>query len=169
LLEEETKMIEAHATGQELPDGYTISMFPERGSSQAVIKDSVPPQGNAVTCLWDEQMRALGDFIRSQRKLANLSLRQFAEMTSLSNPYLSQIERGLHEPSLRVLLLISEGLNVSVETLLTQAGLAGPARPEPAGGVAAMSAEVGILADEGLDDGQKTALIAVYHSMLRTR
>ncbi len=72
---------------------------------------------------WDTQLQALGSFIRSQRKLANLSLRQLAEMTSLSNPYLSQIERGLHQPSVRVLKLISEALDVSAETLLAQAGL----------------------------------------------
>ena len=72
---------------------------------------------------WDTQREALGAFIRTQRKLANLSLRQLAEMTSLSNPYLSQVERGLHQPSVRVLKLISDALNVSAETLLAQAGL----------------------------------------------
>ena len=88
---------------------------------------------------WDTQLQALGSFIRRQRQLANLSLRQLAEMTSLSNPYLSQIERGLHQPSVRVLKLISEALDVSAETLLAQAGLldgnraaaAGNGRPEP--------------------------------------
>src|SRR5215470_16765819 len=59
-----------------------------------------------------------GSFIRTQRKLANLSLRQLAELTSLSNPYLSQIERGLHQPSVRVLRLLADALNVSAETLL---------------------------------------------------
>jgi len=68
-------------------------------------------------------MEALGAFIRRQRKLANLSLRQLAERTTLSNPYLSQIERGLHQPSVRVLKLLSGALNVSAETLLAQAGL----------------------------------------------
>ena len=70
----------------------------------------------------DNQMEALGAFIRSKRKLANLSLRQLAERTRLSNPYLSQIERGLHQPSVRVIRLISDALNVSAESLLTQAG-----------------------------------------------
>ena len=72
---------------------------------------------------WDSQMQTLGAFIRSKRKLANLSLRQLADRTKLSNPYLSQIERGLHQPSVRVIRLISDALNVSTETLLTQAGL----------------------------------------------
>ena len=78
---------------------------------------------------WDTRREALGAFIRTQRKLANLSLRQLAEMTSLSNPYLSQVERGLHQPSVRVLRLISDALNVSAETLLTQAGLLDGDRP----------------------------------------
>ena len=76
-----------------------------------------------MTDAWDAQMKALGGFIRSQRKLANLSLRQLADLTSLSNPYLSQIERGLHQPSVRVLRLLADALNVSGETLLAEAGL----------------------------------------------
>src|SRR6185295_17070716 len=81
---------------------------------------------------WEAQREALGSFIHAQRKLANLSLRQLAELTSLSNPYLSQLERGLHQPSVRVLKLISDALNVSAETLLTEAGLITPAGPEQA-------------------------------------
>ena len=76
-----------------------------------------------MTDPWQAQVEALGAFIRSQRKLANLSLRQMAELTSLSNPYLSQIERGLHQPSVRVLKLIADALDVSAEALLAQAGL----------------------------------------------
>lgn len=126
---------------------------------------------------WDTQREALGAFIRSQRKLANLSLRQLAEMTSLSNPYLSQVERGLHQPSVRVLRLISDALNVSAETLLTQAGLldgnrpgATAAGPGDAGRptVPGPDAEAAILADQRLTDEQKNALITVYRSMLRS-
>jgi transcriptional regulator with XRE-family HTH domain len=76
-----------------------------------------------VTDPWQAQREALGSFIRAQRKMANLSLRQLADLTKLSNPYLSQIERGLHQPSVRVLKQISDALNVSAETLFTQAGL----------------------------------------------
>src|SRR3989449_7569144 len=72
---------------------------------------------------WQSQLSALGELIRSQRTLANLSLRQLAERTNVSNPYLSQIERGLHEPSVRVLKSIAKALNVSAETLLAQAGM----------------------------------------------
>jgi transcriptional regulator with XRE-family HTH domain len=117
---------------------------------------------------WQMQMEALGAFIRSTRKNANLSLRQLAEMTRLSNPYLSQIERGLHQPSVRVIRLISDALNVSAETLLVQAGLLHATGPGDDGDPqAAVSAEAAIQADERLTPEQKTALIAVYHSMLR--
>jgi len=122
-----------------------------------------------VTDAWDAQMKALGSFIRSQRKLANLSLRQLAELTSLSNPYLSQIERGLHQPSVRVLRLLADALNVSAETLLAEAGLlahaADQAESDAAGGLG--SVESVIRADARLDDEQKAALLAVYRSMLK--
>jgi transcriptional regulator with XRE-family HTH domain len=118
---------------------------------------------------WDSQMEALGAFIRTRRKLANLSLRQLAEMTRLSNPYLSQIERGLHQPSVRVIRLISDALNVSAETLLIQAGLLRQFEPgdtEPESKFPAVRAA--IEAEDRLTDEQKTALIAVYQSMLKT-
>jgi transcriptional regulator with XRE-family HTH domain len=123
---------------------------------------------------WDKQLEALGAFIRTQRKLANLSLRQLAEMTSLSNPYLSQIERGLHQPSVRVLRALSEALDVSAETLLAQAGLLDPDRTAQDGPAAASArqaaadAESAIRADQRLTDEQKNALISVYRSMLRS-
>ena len=118
---------------------------------------------------WEAQREALGAFIREQRKRANLSLRQLAELTSLSNPYLSQIERGLHQPSVRVLKAISEALNVSAETLLTQAGLIdavtgeGPSPDET--GQKTLTEDV-IGADERLSEDQKAALLAVYRSMV---
>jgi transcriptional regulator with XRE-family HTH domain len=126
-----------------------------------------------VTDPFNAQMEALGAFIRRQRKLANLSLRQLAERTTLSNPYLSQIERGLHQPSVRVLKLLSGALNVSAETLLAQAGLldaaAGGSAKEAAGQEPGVSSvESAINGDERLADEQKAALLAVYHSMLRT-
>jgi len=114
-------------------------------------------------------MQALGAFIRSKRQLANLSLRQLAERTKLSNPYLSQIERGLHQPSVRVIRLISDALNVSTETLLTQAGLlhrdsAANAQPD----ASTPDIEAAIRAEQRLSDDQKSALIAVLRSMLPT-
>ena len=120
-----------------------------------------------MTDPWEAQKEALGSFIHAQRKMANLSLRQLAELTSLSNPYLSQLERGLHQPSVRVLKLISDALNVSAETLLAEAGLIGPASPDEDGkGPEGPSTEATIRADERLSEDQKSALIAVYRSML---
>ena len=126
-----------------------------------------------MTDLWEVQREALGAFIRDQRKRANLSLRQLAEMTSLSNPYLSQVERGLHQPSVRVLKAISDALNLSAETLLAQAGLidaiatSGTADTKPAGDTRDIpDTEAAIGADPRLGDEQKAALIAVYRSML---
>src|SRR5437016_5476321 len=108
-------------------------------------------QGTAVSDPWETQKEALGSFIRAQRKMANLSLRQLAELTSLSNPYLSQLERGLHQPSVRVLKLISDALNVSAETLLTEAGLIVPAGSgRGAAGSASPPTEDAIRADERL-------------------
>jgi transcriptional regulator with XRE-family HTH domain len=116
---------------------------------------------------WEAQREALGSFIHAQRKLANLSLRQLAELTSLSNPYLSQLERGLHQPSVRVLKLISDALNVSAETLLAEAGLIAPGDDgQDEKGSASPSTEAAIRADGRLSEDQKSALIAVYRSML---
>ena len=121
-----------------------------------------------MTNPWQAQQDALGAFIHSQRKLANLSLRQLAELTSLSNPYLSQVERGLHQPSVRALKAIADALNVSAETLMAEAGLVdalarkqdeGSQDPPP-------ETEAAIRADERLSEAQRTALIAVYRSML---
>ena len=123
---------------------------------------------------WESQREALGAFIRTQRRMANLSLRQLAELTHLSNPYLSQIERGLHQPSVRVLKQISDALNVSAETLMAQAGLIDKVAADAAGVSAEADAspkapaptEDSIRADERLSEEQKAALVAVYRSML---
>ena len=116
---------------------------------------------------WGAQTEALGAFIRSQRKLARLSLRQLAELTSLSNPYLSQVERGRHQPSVRVLKLIAEALNISAETLLIQAGLL-DAQDQDGHDPAAEQVAAAIRGDQRLTSEQKAALIAVYDSMLGT-
>ncbi len=118
---------------------------------------------------WDSQMQALGAFIHDKRKKANMSLRQLAERTKLSNPYLSQIERGLHQPSVRVIRLISEALNVSTESLLSHAGLlrhGDSAEEQPQAGQRA-GVEQAIQAEDRLTEQQKSALIAVFQSMLR--
>jgi transcriptional regulator with XRE-family HTH domain len=123
-----------------------------------------------VTDSWKTQREALGAFIRTRRQMANLSLRQLAELTSLSNPYLSQVERGLHEPSVRVLKAISDALNLSAETLLAQAGLVDAVAGETADAADKTDQEErtedAIAADKRLSDDQKAALIAVYRSMI---
>ena len=116
---------------------------------------------------WKSQMEALGSFIRTQRKLADLSLRELAEMTEVSNPYLSQLERGLHQPSVRVPKSIANALNVSAETLLVQAGLLEHgAGGDPAAG---SSVEAAIRTDPVLSGDQKEALINVYRAMAQDR
>jgi transcriptional regulator with XRE-family HTH domain len=126
-----------------------------------------------MTDPWEAQREVLGAFIRDQRKKANLSLRQLAELTSLSNPYLSQVERGLHQPSVRVLKAISDALNLSAESLMAQAGLIDAIASPDQNGTSQVDAasqplltEDAISADPRLSDAQKAALIAVYRSML---
>ena len=119
---------------------------------------------------WKSQMEALGSFIRTQRKLADLSLRELAEMTEVSNPYLSQLERGLHQPSVRVLKSIANALNLSAETLLVQAGLLEDDAGEgDAAADRSSSVESAIRTDPTLSDDQKEALINVYRAMARDR
>jgi transcriptional regulator with XRE-family HTH domain len=117
---------------------------------------------------WKAQMEALGSFIRTQRKLADLSLRELAEMTEVSNPYLSQLERGLHQPSVRVLKSIAKALNLSAETLLVQAGLLEDGE-EGEAATAGSSVESAIRTDPVLSDDQKEALVNVYRAMARDR
>jgi len=107
----------------------------------------------------DDQLHALGAFIRAQRQLANLSLRQMADLAQVSNPYLSQLERGLHEPSVRVLQSVARALNLSAETLLVHAGVDTPDESD--------DTEAAIRADGRLTDDQKQALLSVYRSYVQ--
>jgi transcriptional regulator with XRE-family HTH domain len=110
---------------------------------------------------WRTQLEAFGSFVRTQRQLAKLSLRELAELARVSNPYLSQIERGLHEPSIRVIQAIAKALDISTETLLAQVGLVGD---EDSAGRIHGATEAAISADPYLTDGQREALLAVYRS-----
>jgi transcriptional regulator with XRE-family HTH domain len=110
---------------------------------------------------WRTQLEAFGNFVRTQRQLAKLSLRELAELARVSNPYLSQIERGLHEPSIRVIQAIAKALDISTETLLAQVGLVGDNDDE---GRIHGATEAAISADPYLSDGQREALLAVYRS-----
>jgi transcriptional regulator with XRE-family HTH domain len=117
---------------------------------------------------WRPNLDELGTFIRTQRRLANLTLRDMAELTNVSNPYLSQIERGLHEPSVRVLRSIARALNVSAETLLARAGLPEAViDPEMDDSDVVTPTEEVIRDDPKLTDAQKEALLSVYRSFVR--
>jgi transcriptional regulator with XRE-family HTH domain len=109
----------------------------------------------------DDPRHVLGDFIRAQRQMANLSLRQLSALAEVSNPYLSQVERGLHEPSVRVLKSIADALNVSAETLFEQAGLISGTEK-----LDSEETERAIRADRRLSQAQRRALLSVYRSYL---
>jgi transcriptional regulator with XRE-family HTH domain len=115
------------------------------------------------TVIEGDPRQMLGGFIRMQRQMANLSLRQLSALTEISNPYLSQVERGLHEPSIRVLKSIADALNVSAEILFEQAGLI--TNPEKLGDEAT---ETAIRADRRLSEAQRHALLGVYRSYVET-
>jgi transcriptional regulator with XRE-family HTH domain len=98
----------------------------------------------------------LGEFIREQRRTARMSLRKLSELAGISNPYLSQIERGLRKPSAEILQAIARGLRISSETLYVRAGIL-EEREGP-------DLEGEILRDPTISERQKQALIEIYHS-----
>jgi transcriptional regulator with XRE-family HTH domain len=103
----------------------------------------------------------LGEFIRLQRSLAQLSLRQLAELSQVSNAYLSQIERGLYRPSAHILKNIADALNVSAEAVYARAGLL----DEDAPGRLPADVEEAIRLDDSLSAEQKETLIRVYRGL----
>ena len=108
-------------------------------------------------------VEAFGTYLRSQRKLAQLTLRELSDLAQVSNPYLSQLERGLHQPSVRVIKSLATALNLSAETLLAQAAGIDAANGETPDGIS--DTEATIRADASLSDEQKAALLEVYRSM----
>ena len=107
-----------------------------------------------------DRWRDLGSFIREQRGSARLSLRRLSELAGISNPYLSQIERGLRRPSAEILQQIAKALRISAETLYVQAGIL-----EPPTGVPDLTRA--ILADQSISEEQKQALVRIYLSFRR--
>jgi transcriptional regulator with XRE-family HTH domain len=103
-----------------------------------------------------DQLGDVGRYIREQRRQAELSLRKLASQAGVSNPYLSQIERGLRQPSAKILKDIAKALRISAETLYVRAGILDQAEPT--------DLEVGILRDPHLTERQKQVLIEVYRS-----
>ena len=115
----------------------------------STVASNVPAVGSQV-----------GDFIRSQRSAAQVSLRELARTAGVSNPYLSQVERGLRKPSAEILAQIARGLKISAETLYEQAGIL-DRRSGTAGTVAA------IRADEALSERHKAVLLELYETYAR--
>lgn len=118
-----------------------------------------------VTNSWLPDKGAVGAYIRSQRELANLSLRELSRLSQVSNAYLSQVERGLHEPSLRVMSAVADALSVPLQDLLsrTQEGAGDQSEKDNDREV---DVEAAIRAERRLNHSQQEALIAVYRSYL---
>src|SRR3954467_11598157 len=108
----------------------------------------------------DPRVRQLGEYIRLQRQMADLSLRGMAELTKVSNAYLSQVERGLHHPSLRVLQAIAEALNIPADALLAKAGVGLDDAEGPLAGGG--RTEAVIRSDPDLTPEEREALVRVY-------
>jgi transcriptional regulator with XRE-family HTH domain len=102
----------------------------------------------------------IGEYIRQQREQAKISLRQLATAAGISNPYLSQIERGLRRPSAEILQQIAKGLRISAEALYVQAGILEDRLPDS-------GVRVAVLADPGLAERQKQVLLEIYESFRR--
>ena len=100
-------------------------------------------------------MHDLGEFIREQRRVARLSLRKLSDMAGISNPYLSQIERGLRKPSAEILQQIAKALRISAETLYIRAGILEERQDEP-------DLVSAIMSDASLNESQKQSLVAIY-------
>jgi len=109
----------------------------------------------------ENRLRDLGEFIRDQRRNARLSVRRLSELAGISNPYLSQIERGLRKPSAEILQQIAKALRISAETLYVRAGIL--ERREDS------DVENEILRDTSISERQKQALIEIYRSFQSER
>lgn len=106
----------------------------------------------------EQRWRELGEFIREQRRSGQLSLRKLSEQSGISNPYLSQIERGLRRPSAEILQQIARALEISAETLYVQAGILEPRTDDEVDVVAE------IQRDPALGEGQKKTLVHIYRT-----
>lgn len=107
------------------------------------------------------RLNELGTFIREQRRSARLSLRKLSDRAGISNPYLSQIERGLRKPSAEILQAIARGLRISAETLYVRAGILDEEREHDLVG--------DILRDPSISERQKQVLIDIYRSFKDSR
>lgn len=113
-----------------------------------------------------QPLDSLGGFIAAQRRQAGVSLRQLADAAGVSNPYLSQIERGLRRPSAEVLQQLAKALQVSAETLYLRAGLLDPDEHAATGGDGVSSVPAAVLADRQLTGRHKQILLDVYDTFV---
>ena len=120
---------------------------------------TVAGEGMSVREQIETRMQEVGEFIREQRRLARLSVRKLAEMADVSNPYLSQIERGMRHPSAEILQAIAKALRISAETLYVRAGIL-EEREEDG------DLSLAILRTTSLTEEQKQVLLQVYESFL---
>ena len=118
------------------------------------------PEADGPKAVAKRGSAAIGDFIREQREQAQVSVRQLARLAGVSNPYLSQIERGMRKPSAEILQQIAKGLRISAEQLYVRAGFL-----ESRGGNQELIAA--IFADEALGERQKQVLLDIYESFRR--
>jgi transcriptional regulator with XRE-family HTH domain len=117
------------------------------------------PQEEKLAAVVTTAASDIGSFIKAQREAAQVSVRQLAEKAGVSNPYLSQIERGLRKPSADVLKQLAKALRVSAEVLYVQAGILEPSEPS----------EVcdAIVTDTAITEGQKQVLLDIYASFVQ--
>jgi transcriptional regulator with XRE-family HTH domain len=117
------------------------------------------PQEEKLSAVVSTAASDIGSFIKAQREAAQVSVRQLAEKAGVSNPYLSQIERGLRKPSADVLKQIAKALRVSAKVLYVQAGILEPSEPS----------EVcdAIVTDTAITEGQKQVLLDIYTSFVQ--
>ena len=121
--------------------------------------DSEPNAVEQVGQTVGKAVQDIGGYIRTQREGAQVSMRQLAKLAGISNPYLSQVERGLRKPSAEILGQIAKGLRISAEVLYVQAGIL---EERPADAIVAA-----VSADPALNERQKQALLEIYHSFRR--
>jgi transcriptional regulator with XRE-family HTH domain len=153
----------------------------ERGGEQASLlsgraregSEAAKPPNTPTFCrTYDRRVspsgssrRTLGDFIRDNRQLLNLSLRDLASMTNVSNAYLSQVERGLHQPSIRVLRAIADALELSSEQMMTYAGLTKSADTATTRDDDKVDTEAAIMRDRRLSADDRQTLLALYRRL----
>ncbi|MFP5022649.1 helix-turn-helix domain-containing protein [Pseudonocardia phyllosphaerae] len=144
--------------GEKKPQGDTPSAETSERVGQAAVDHVGQVVGHAQQAVGNA-VEDIGSYIRAQREAAQVSMRQLARTAGVSNPYLSQVERGLRKPSAEILQQIARGLRISAEALYVRAGIL---EERPAGRVTDA-----VLTDPDLNERQKRVLLDVYESFRR--